>query len=190
MSDSWSTEREDFLGHLIRTGQPEQIARILYPHVRRIATRVLGGRDPDLIDTAAGDAVFAVCRHRFAFRGHSMASTWVHTITRRAALRCARRESTRTAWLVSWDEETEQGRLKDGCAVVPHPLSSYEAIETLREAVPNPDWQRIWLLRNDPGAGRSHEEIALLTGYTPGSVGAILSRVRARINTVRPRRAS
>jgi DNA-directed RNA polymerase specialized sigma24 family protein len=182
MSDHGSAKRGDPLDDLIRTGPPERIARVLFPHVHRIASCILTGRDPDLIETAAGDAVLAVCRHRDDFRGRAKASTWIYAITRRAALHCARREAAYRARTLSWNEESDRELLDEGRAPLPCPLSAREALEALERAVPNPDWRQIWLLWNDPETKRSHAEIASLKGYTAGSVGVILSRVRAQIS--------
>jgi RNA polymerase sigma factor (sigma-70 family) len=190
MSDLGSAKRGDPLGDLIRTGDPEFIACVIYPGVRRVVGRILTRRDPDLIETAAGDAVLAVCRHRSGFRGQAKASTWIHAIARRAALRCASRDAAYRARLLSWSEEADREERDERRALVPCPLSAREAIETLEAAIPNPDWRRIWLLWNDPRARRSHAEIAALSGYTPGSVSVILSRVRARIGAAGARRAS
>lgn len=190
MSDHGIAKRGDPLDDLIRTGPLERIARVLYPHVRRIAGSILAGRDPDLIETAAGDAILAICRHRNSFRGRAKASTWVYTIARRAALRCARREATYRARILSWNDEIDRGELDEGRALLPCPLSTQEAVETLEQAVPNPDWRQIWLLWNDPEVKRSRAEIASLKGYTAGSVGVILSRVRAQIRAAHAREVS
>jgi DNA-directed RNA polymerase specialized sigma24 family protein len=186
MSDEQGASVEDPLGDLIRSESPEQIARVLFPHVRRIARSVLVGRDPHLIETAAADAVMAVCRYRSGFRGQSKASTWVHTITRREAIRHARQESKRTAVMVSCNDEFDRGCPADVPTADPPLFSAREAMEMLRELVPNPAWRQIWFLWNTPGTPRSREEVALLTGYTPASVGVILSRVRSRLNRVLP----
>lgn len=187
MSDQGDANRGDPLDELIRWGDPEQIASVLLPRVRRIANCVLRGRDRDLIETAAGDAILAVCRHRAGFRGHARASTWIHTITRRAAIRCARRDAAYRGRLRSWGERTDLGPPDWSSALAQHPLTAREAIEILEEAVPNPAWRQLWLMWNEPEATRSHAEIASLNGYTPGSVAVILSHVRARIRAAHAR---
>jgi DNA-directed RNA polymerase specialized sigma24 family protein len=169
----------DPLAELIRSGEEDRIACGLRPIALRMARAILGVADPHLVATAANDAVLAACRNGRLFSGKSRVTTWLYTITRRAALRCRAKEN---GWK-SWEEIGG-----DSVPVGSNPLSSGEspvartlAMEHLSAVVPSPEWRRIWLLRNDPEKRLSHEEVALLTGYTPGSVAAILSKVRRRI---------
>jgi RNA polymerase sigma factor (sigma-70 family) len=170
------SDEQGSLGQLIRTGSPESIARAAYPVVRRMAASVLRGGDEALVETAAHDALLAICRYRAGFRGDSKATTWIYPIVRRAAGRAARRWSA---------HEVVDPVLAAGAdpspPAAPDPLARRAARAELCRAVPNAEWRRVWLLHHEPGAHRTHEEIARLTGYTPGSVAVTLSRVKRRI---------
>ncbi|MBM3320841.1 MAG: sigma-70 family RNA polymerase sigma factor [Candidatus Eisenbacteria bacterium] len=171
--------RVDPLAELIRSGEEEEVARRLLPIARKMARAVLGLADPDLVATAANDAVLAACRNGRRFEGRSRATTWLYAITRRAALRCMSKEN---GWK-SWEEIGGNGNpaASHALASATSPIARTLAQEHLCTAVPNEEWRRIWLLRNDPKKRLSQEEVARLTGYTPGSVAAILSKVRKRI---------
>jgi RNA polymerase sigma factor (sigma-70 family) len=178
---------EDRLGDLICSGSPEQIARALHPHVHRIVRRTLRRpHDPDLLVSATSDALLAVCRYRSGFRRQSRASTWIHVIARRAAQKCAARESVRARTFTVLEPEA-LARIADRDVGSEPFRSAEEAGEEVGALIPNPAWRRIWLLANDPAQRMSHEEIARRTGYTIASVGVILSRVRRRLNHDRSR---
>lgn len=184
MSPFERNPEEDGLGELIGSGTPDEIARALQPQVRRVVARTLSGdSDPDLLTTATNDALLAVCRYRSSFRNESKVSTWVHVIARRAARKCAGRERSRLACISLLDPESLERVAKD-FLVAPQFRGAAEAREVLGALVPNESWRRIWLLANDPNLGLSREEVARRTGYTPASIGVILSRVRSRLNRV------
>ena len=164
------------LDQLIRSGCPESISRAAYPVVRRMAASVLRGRDEELVETAAHDALLAICRYHASFRGDSKVTTWIYPIVRRAAGRAARRWRAAAAVDPALAAASVSVR-----PASPDPLAHRAAHAELRRAVPNPAWRRVWLLHHEPGANRTHEEVARLTGYTPGSVAVTLSRVKRRI---------
>jgi len=170
------SDANDSLARLIRSGNPEKTARELYPVIRRMVKSVLRGGDPWLAETATHDALLAICRYHHTFRGTSKASTWLWVVARRSAGRCAQRHRPPDSEVLLEDVETVVPQVG-----VPDPLSATDALDLLARAVPNPDWRLIWLLWNEPGAARTHEEVARLTGYTVGSVEATLSKIRRRI---------
>lgn len=169
-------KESDPLAELIRSGDAEAISRELYPVVREMVKSVLRDADPHLTTTAAHDALLNVCRYHRTFRGSSRATSWLYIVARRAALR-ARRASVPPPGEVPLDE------VRAGTDP-PVFLRPDDALALLELAVPNPAWRRIWLLWNQPGAQRTHEDVARLTGYTPGSVQVTLSRVRGLIARV------
>lgn len=176
MSDS--SRQGDRLAELIRSGDTEALARELYPLVRGMVCRAVGSLDRDLVTTATTEAVLAICRHTGSFRGEAKATTWVYRIARREAIRRARREKAHRAACGPDGAEPAPDRR----AGHPANLSRDEALAALGLHVPNPDWRLIWLLWNEPGRLRTHEDVAALTGYTPGSIAVVLSRVRRRLN--------
>jgi DNA-directed RNA polymerase specialized sigma24 family protein len=185
MAQSTWNPGEDPLGDLIRFGTPDQIARELHPHVRRVVGRALPHPlDRDLLASATNDALLAVCRYRAGFRREAKASTWVYVIARRSALKCAVKERARTRDLRLVDP-AELARIADGRGRLEEHRCGEEAVEDLLALVPNAAWRRIWLLAHDPSGRASHEEVARRTGYTAASVGVILSRVRSRLNRAR-----
>jgi DNA-directed RNA polymerase specialized sigma24 family protein len=178
---------EGGLGELIGSGTSDQIARALQPQVRRVVARTLfGDSDPDLLATATSDALLAICRYRSGFRRESKVSTWVHTIARRAARRCAVRERSRRSRIFLLAPESLE-RVAEDLTTEPQVRGAAEARIVLEALVPNESWRRIWLLANDPDLDLTREEVARRTGYTPASIGVILSRVRGRLNGVSPR---
>ncbi len=169
---------EEHLADLIRAGDPETIARELYPAAHRMVAQVLRASDPDLLDTATHDALLAVCRYRHTYRAESKVTTWLYRIACRAALRCTRQSQQWYDHHLGVPGECDLPLLEISASLAPSVRVSAEALEILAVAVPNQDWRRIWLLWNEPGVQRTHEEVGRLTGYTPGSVAATLSKVR------------
>jgi len=88
-----SNTASDPVAHLLRTASDEQLVRELFPDVQRIAGSVIGFADSDLLLTAAHDALLNVVRYRATFDGRSRGSTWLYTLTVRAARRAAGRLS-------------------------------------------------------------------------------------------------
>lgn len=170
-----------FLADLIRSGDPERIAREVYPIARRMAGSVLRSPDSHLIDTAAADAVLAVCRHGRKYRGDAKPTTWIYRIACNAALRCARRQNRWYAFRAMFDTGATSPLPGATESTAGDEASRLDAERLVLRLVANPDWLRIWLLWNEPGAARTHLDIARLTGYTPGSVAATLSKVRRRL---------
>jgi len=171
----------DRLAELIRSGDTDLLSREIYGLVERIVRRAVGSSDRDVVTTATTETVLAVCRHARSFRGDSHAATWIHTIARREAFRSARCERARRMPSIDDGSHSEAIRLGEETS----PCSRADALATLASLVPNDDWRSIWLLANEPGPRRTHAEVAALTGYTPGSIGVILSRVRALLGPAR-----
>ena len=154
------------------------------PHALRSARQVLGAVDPHLIQTAAHDAVLDIVRYRATFRGDSRASTWIFTVTRRAALRCVRREERRPLDAISLSVEGVAWEADLTASEWFEPATAAGAWAELQAFVPNARWREVWLLHNDPELCLSIDAIAERLQYTRGSVAVILSRVRARIRDV------
>ena len=171
----------DPLASAIQADAPEHLARTLYPHALLFARRVLGGGDPHLVTTAAHDAILDVVRYRHTFRGDSRASTWLFTITRRAVIRCAKREARQSSDESSLSVGSVSREAEARAAETLDPIAVVTAKSHLVATVPNPRWRTVWLLHNDPGGAASIEEIAARLGYTPGTVAVILSHVRGLI---------
>ena len=176
--------REDLLAELVRSGDSDSVARAFYSVARHAVSAFLFNPDPDIVETATSETLLAICRYGHTFRGDAKVSTWVRCIARREAARCAQREAGSRAGTESLADEGVRRRVEASCVVVSRPRAVAEAIEHLRERIPNPNWRRIWLLANEPGRHRSHEEVGRLTGYTPNSVAVILSKVRSLLNRV------
>jgi DNA-directed RNA polymerase specialized sigma24 family protein len=168
----------EYLGDLIRFGDPDTIARELYPIARRMAATLVRNSDPHLLDTATHDAILAVCRYRHTYRAESKVTTWLYRIACRAALRCARQSRRWYDHHLRMPSECDCPPSELDPGLAPSARVSVEALAILAMAVPNRDWRRVWLLWNEPGAQRTHEEVGRLTGYTAGSVAATLSKVR------------
>jgi RNA polymerase sigma-70 factor (ECF subfamily) len=166
---------DDRLSALIASGNPEAIARGLYPHARRMVASVLRTSDLDLIETATSETLLAVCRYHHTFQGRSRPTSWVYTIARREALR-ARRTDPPYASL----DELDAGAL-EGWVALPDAGACMEAWEEVRVAIPHREWRTVWFLANEPGKRRSPEAIAALTGYSPRSIPVILSRIRTSL---------
>lgn len=166
------------LSELIRSGDADKIVRALHPVVRRMVGAAVRSRDADLLDTAAHNALLAVCRYHHTFAGRSRATTWLYTIARREALKCVRSASAVAQNLISLSDDDVSRTVESEFATTPALGESLDAMKRLEALVPNPEWRQVWLLWNDPGTNRSHEDVARLTGYTPGSVSATLSKVR------------
>jgi RNA polymerase sigma-70 factor (ECF subfamily) len=170
----------EYRAALIRSGDAARIARELDPLARRMIRSILYSADADIIETAVSDGLLAVCRSGGAFRGESRVTTWLHTILYRAAMKSAR-DAARWSRYVSLDDADSARSVQDRTCTTPIPTATLEAWELLGDLVPSPDWRRIWILWNDPGVQRSHEDVARLTGYTPGSVATTLSKIRRRL---------
>lgn len=168
---------EDWLADLIRTADPETLARRLLPIARSVVAVILRGRDPHLIETAASDTVLAVWRYRRTFRGDARATTWLYRIAKRAAVRASRREAAHRAFLVPLEDDAVRRAVDARHRTEHRPLVRGAALRRLALLVPNPDWRRIWLLHGDPALRLTDREIAEITGYTKGSVTAIRSKV-------------
>jgi DNA-directed RNA polymerase specialized sigma24 family protein len=168
------------LAALIRSGDPERISRALCPIARRMVRAVLRSADRDLIEMAVSDTLLAVCRYHHTFAGRSRATTWLYTIARREALKCVYRAGP-VQNFVSLSDDDVCRAVEIELAVTPAIGERLDAAVELKSLVSNPDWRRIWLVKNAPGANRSHEDVARLTGYTAGSVAATLSKVRRRL---------
>ena len=175
---------EDPFADLIRSGDPESIARAFHPAVRGLVRAYLFTADPDLIETATSESLLAICRYRHTFRGRARAWAWIRRITVREAARCAKQEARARPPGTLPIDDSRPASIMEALARQAPSLPS-EAVADLRARIPNPAWRRIWLLWHEPGARRTHEEIARLTGYTPGSVAVILSRVRSLLNGAR-----
>ncbi len=176
-----SRDRARRIAALLRTATDDDLVRELFADVDTIVRSVLGPQvDPHLRRTAVHDALLNVVRARHCFRGDGAASTWLYTITRREALRSVRRDRRpQEVQLAHEDFEIASRRLVEG----PTGATALLAHEALECAVPNETWRRIWLLYNEPGARRDHDEVARLCDRSPGTVAVTLSRVRARIGT-------
>ena len=170
--------RAERIGALLRHAPDDELVRELLADVEAIVRSVLGPRDPHLLLTAAHDALLAVVRYRHGFRGDGAASTWLFTLTRREALRAVGREARRQRLEIALDDEAFEGAMRS-LATTTTPDAALVATETLEERVANPDWRRIWLLYNEPGAGRDHAAVAGLCARTERTVAVTLSRVRA-----------
>lgn len=172
---------KEYLADLIRSGDPDTIVRELYPVARRMVAGVLRVSDPHLLDTATHDALLAVCRYRYTFRGESQVTTWLYTVARRAALRTVKHFRSLESSVLDPRPLSERALGGWVGCVRPDPEARIAARELLGQLVPNPDWRRIWLLWNEPGCLRTHGDVARLTGYTEGSIAATLSKVRRQI---------
>ena len=174
-------EGRDPTADLIRSGDAERIAEHFYPVVRSFVRRFIAPCAPDLIETAASDTLLAICRYGHTFRGRSRPTTWIYQIARRKALACLRSEAAYRARFCSADDPAVTQEIALASRVTVHPRARRVGIELLASLVPNRAWREIWIMTNDPDLLLSDEETAAATGYTPGSVAVIRSKVRQRI---------
>ncbi len=170
------------------------IRAALYPEVQdmvRIALRLgpaasLSPDDEDLIAEATYRILDSVCRYRRTFRGRTgkQAYAWLWVVCRRASVREAKRRQVRRRRQVVCEPDVVQALADRGPSARPAPpLLRSEALKLLARAVPNHLWRRMWHLHNRPGFARDCEEIARITGRTPGSVAVTLSRIRSAIRS-------
>ena len=166
---------------LIRSGDAERIAEHFYPLVRSFVRSIARSDSPELIETATADTLLAIARHGHAFRGEAQPTTWIYQIARRKALACMRREAAYRARICSTDDPAVSYEIDAVAQASIDPCARAIGLELLTALVPNDAWRRVWILANDPDLRLSDAEIAAETGYTPGSVAVIRSRVRQRL---------
>jgi hypothetical protein len=166
---------------LIRSGDAERIAEHFYPLVRSFVRSIVRSDSPELIETAAADTLLAISRHGHAFRGHARPTTWIYQIARRKAWACLRREAAYRDRIYSLDDPVLGCEIERSAHVSSDPCARQVALEMLDALVPNRGWVRVWWLANDPGRRLSDAEVAAATGYSPGSVAVIRSKVKKLI---------
>jgi len=176
----------DFEGTLAAAqARDEQALRVLFVTHHPRLLRFLRALEPRAADDLAGDVWLAVARHLAGFEGDEAAfRAWLFTIARNR-LADHRRRSSRRPGIVPLSRDAEP-TAADTAEDLVERASADEAVARICALLPS-DQAEVVLLR--VVAGLAVEDVAELTGRSPGSVRVIQHRALKRLARLLPTRA-
>jgi RNA polymerase sigma factor (sigma-70 family) len=151
-----------------------------YPRVYSFLVRRL--RDPELAEECAADVFFEIWRHASAFRGASLASTWIFGIAHFKCLEADRHRRRMKRSQVFPTNVEVLHRVADPRDLESHLVARADLrkVEALVSRLPAEQRTTVELALIE---GLSYDEIAARLGVPEGTIKARVARARARIRS-------